>query len=103
MPSVRVRTAVSWTSSNPPPARSSSLRRWGRGSGSPSALANASTRKGARASTVDASGYAKSVDAVLQEIGAGNVYQANFSQRLSTEAAIDSWRLYRALRAENPE
>lgn len=54
------------------------------------------------ASTVDASGYAKAVDTVLQEIGAGNVYQANFSQRLKIEAKVDPWDLYRALRIHNP-
>ena len=37
-------------------------------------------------STVDASGYVKAVDTVLQEIASGNVYQANFSQRLSVDA-----------------
>ncbi len=53
-------------------------------------------------STVDASEYAKAVDTVLHEIGSGNVYQANFSQRLSIDAPIDSWSLYRFLRAHNP-
>jgi para-aminobenzoate synthetase component 1 len=53
-------------------------------------------------STADASSYAKAVDAILQEIGAGNVYQANFSQRLSVDAAVDPWSIYRALRKHNP-
>ncbi len=53
-------------------------------------------------STVDASGYAKAVDTVLQEIAAGNVYQSNFSQRLTVEAKIDPWEIYRALRIHNP-
>jgi len=53
-------------------------------------------------STTDASGYAKAVDTILEEIAAGNVYQANFSQRLSMPAAADPWRLYQALRARNP-
>ena len=53
-------------------------------------------------STVDASGYAKAVDSILEEIAAGNVYQANFSQRLTVEAEIDPWRIYRALRSQNP-
>lgn len=53
-------------------------------------------------STADASGYAKAVDAILHEIGAGNVYQANFSQRLSVEADIDPWQIYRSLRRRNP-
>jgi para-aminobenzoate synthetase component 1 len=53
-------------------------------------------------STSDASGYAKAVDGVLEEIGAGNVYQANFSQRLCIDADVDPWRLYSALRKHNP-
>jgi para-aminobenzoate synthetase component 1 len=53
-------------------------------------------------STSDASGYAKSVDTILQEIGDGNVYQANFSQRLTIDAPIDPWHLYGALRRHNP-
>jgi aminodeoxychorismate synthase component I len=53
-------------------------------------------------STVDASGYAKAVDTILEEIASGNVYQANYSQRLTVEAATDPWRLYQALRKHNP-
>jgi len=53
-------------------------------------------------STTDASGYAKAVDTILEEIAAGNVYQANFSQRLSMPAPADPWRLYQALRIRNP-
>ncbi|MEZ4290505.1 MAG: aminodeoxychorismate synthase component I [Myxococcota bacterium] len=53
-------------------------------------------------STTDAAGYAKAVDAILQEIGAGNVYQANYSQRLRAEADVDPWTLYRSLRRRNP-
>lgn len=53
-------------------------------------------------STVDAAGYAKAVDTVLQEIERGNVYQANFSQRLRVEVSTPPFDLYRALRAHNP-
>ena len=53
-------------------------------------------------STVDASGYAKAVDSILQEIEAGNVYQANYSQRLVVDSSADSWSLYLALRKNNP-
>jgi len=53
-------------------------------------------------STADASEYAKSVDAILHEIAAGNVYQANFSQRLSVEAEVDPWQIYQSLRRRNP-
>ncbi|MBK7949996.1 MAG: aminodeoxychorismate synthase component I [Deltaproteobacteria bacterium] len=54
------------------------------------------------ASTVDASGYAKAVDAILEEIAAGNVYQANYSQRLTVSVDADPWALYGALRRNNP-
>jgi len=54
------------------------------------------------ASTVDASGYAKAVDAILEEIAAGNVYQANYSQRLTVSVDADPWTLYGALRRNNP-
>ncbi|MEZ4334456.1 MAG: anthranilate synthase component I family protein [Myxococcota bacterium] len=54
------------------------------------------------ASTVDASGYAKAVDAILEEIAAGYVYQANFSQRLAMAVDADPWTLYAALRRRNP-
>jgi para-aminobenzoate synthetase component 1 len=53
-------------------------------------------------STVDASGYAKAVDGILEEIAAGNVYQANFSQRLTLDAPVDPWQIYRSLRLHNP-
>ena len=53
-------------------------------------------------STVDASGYAKAVDRILEEIGGGNVYQANFSQRLTVDAPVDPWQIYSALREHNP-
>ncbi len=53
-------------------------------------------------STADASGYAKAIDRILEEIGKGNVYQANFSQRLTVDAPIDPWRIYAALRKHNP-
>ena len=53
-------------------------------------------------STVDASSYTKSIDTVLQEIAAGNVYQANYSQRLTVEAPLDPWKIYTSLRAHNP-
>lgn len=53
-------------------------------------------------STVDASAYRKAVDTILEEIGSGNVYQANFCHRLSIEAPVDPWSIYRSLRRHNP-
>ncbi len=55
-----------------------------------------------RVSTVDASGHAKAVDEILEQIAAGNVYQANYSQRLTIGVPEDPWLLYRALRRHNP-
>jgi len=87
-------TRVEWTLSEGPMAPSAApLSR--RGTCAPAASLSIT-------STVDASAYAKAVDTVLQEIGCGNVYQANFSQRLSVDAQIDPWSLYRELRAHNP-
>ncbi|MEE8166979.1 MAG: aminodeoxychorismate synthase component I, partial [Myxococcota bacterium] len=54
------------------------------------------------ASTSDPSGYAKAVDSILEEIAKGNVYQANFSQRLTIDAPADPWILYGELRRKNP-
>ena len=54
------------------------------------------------ASTVDASAYTKAVDTVLEEIGRGNVYQANFCHRLSAAAPVDPWSIYQSLRKHNP-
>jgi para-aminobenzoate synthetase component I len=53
-------------------------------------------------STTDAAGYSKAVDSILEEIRCGNVYQANFSQRLSAVLGVDPWDLYTELRRENP-
>ena len=52
-------------------------------------------------STVDPSAYVKAVDVVLQEIAEGNVYQANFSQRLTVPLPSDPWSLYASLRRHN--
>ena len=53
-------------------------------------------------STSDASAYAKAVDSILDEIAQGNVYQANFSQRLTIDAPCDPWQIYTELRRHNP-
>jgi len=50
----------------------------------------------------DEGAYAKAVDRVKQEIGAGNVYQANLSQRMERPFDGDPWALYRTLRRLNP-
>ncbi|MCZ6784425.1 MAG: aminodeoxychorismate synthase component I [Proteobacteria bacterium] len=50
----------------------------------------------------DESGYAKAVTSILEEIEAGNVYQADLTQRMDLPFAGDPWALYRRLRAINP-
>ncbi|MDP7570332.1 MAG: aminodeoxychorismate synthase component I, partial [Myxococcota bacterium] len=50
----------------------------------------------------DEGAYVKAVDRVKHEIGAGNVYQANLSQRMERPFDADPWGLYRALRRINP-
>ncbi len=50
----------------------------------------------------DESSYAKVVRILLDEIEAGNVYQANLTQRMEIPYAGDSWRLYRFLRRMSP-
>jgi para-aminobenzoate synthetase component I len=56
----------------------------------------------ALAPDLDAGAYAKAVDAVLEEIAAGNVYQACFTQRCERAFAGDPLALYAALRRINP-
>jgi aminodeoxychorismate synthase component I len=51
---------------------------------------------------LDAAAYAKAVDAILEEIAAGRVYQACLTQRALRPFAGDAFSLYRALREENP-
>ncbi len=48
-----------------------------------------------------ASAYAKTVDAIREEIDAGNVYQACLTTRFE-RALRDPWRFYTRLRARNP-
>ncbi|MBW2270536.1 MAG: aminodeoxychorismate synthase component I [Deltaproteobacteria bacterium] len=50
----------------------------------------------------DANGYAKAVSQIKGEIEAGNVYQANLTQRMERRFLGDSWELYRTLRRINP-
>lgn len=48
------------------------------------------------------SGYTKSVETILDEISAGNVYQACLTERVETDFRGDPWSLYRSLRRHNP-
>ncbi len=51
---------------------------------------------------VDLAAHVKAVDAVKQEIAAGNVYQACLTYRTERPFAGDAWQLYRVLRRINP-
>jgi para-aminobenzoate synthetase component 1 len=52
--------------------------------------------------SVDERGYGARVEQLIEEIAAGNVYEANLTQRLSLPFAGSAWELYGALRRENP-
>jgi aminodeoxychorismate synthase component I len=51
---------------------------------------------------VDLAAHVKAVDAVKEEIAAGNVYQACLTYRAERDFAGDPWQLYRTLRQVNP-
>jgi len=46
--------------------------------------------------------YCRAVDKVKQYIAAGDIYQANLSQRFSAGFKGDTWQLYKKLRSINP-
>lgn len=46
--------------------------------------------------------YCKALEAVLEYIAAGDIYQANISQRFATQLSGDPWALYRRLRSRFP-
>ncbi len=50
----------------------------------------------------DPAAYIKAVDRVLEEIVAGNVYQACLTHRMQSEYGGDAWSLYQRLRGANP-
>lgn len=73
-------------------------------------LLGSSLPEGAKA-CFDAEGYAAAVEEIREEIAAGNVYQANLTQRIDLPCrepvspirdADIGWRLYRALRQLSP-
>jgi para-aminobenzoate synthetase component 1 len=53
-------------------------------------------------SSLDHASHLAGVEAVLEHIAAGDVFQVNLTQRLSTTWAHDAAALYRALRRESP-
>ena len=55
-----------------------------------------------RALALDEAGYAKAILRTLEEIAAGNVYQACLTRRLEREFSGDAWALHLALRRRNP-
>jgi aminodeoxychorismate synthase component I len=54
------------------------------------------------AQALDEAGYAKAIARTLEEIAAGNVYQACLTRRLERRFQGDAWALYLALRRRNP-
>jgi len=59
-------------------------------------------RFGTLGSTHDAKSYAKMVERTKEYIAAGDIFQANLSQRIHAEFLGDTLALYRSLRAINP-
>jgi len=53
-------------------------------------------------STFTPDGYRRAVARVVEYIRAGDIFQANLSQRFSAPFAAHPWRLYRALRDRSP-
>ncbi|MEP6745479.1 MAG: aminodeoxychorismate synthase component I [Gemmatimonadota bacterium] len=53
-------------------------------------------------STFTPEGYRRAVARVVEYICAGDIFQANLSQRFSTPFAAHPWKLYRALRDASP-
>ncbi|HET7042862.1 MAG TPA: aminodeoxychorismate synthase component I [Gemmatimonadales bacterium] len=53
-------------------------------------------------STFPAAGYREAVHRVVEYIRAGDIFQANLSQRFATRCDAHPWALYRALRANSP-
>jgi para-aminobenzoate synthetase component 1 len=51
---------------------------------------------------LDRAGYAKAIETALEEIAAGNVYQACLTRRLERDFTGDAWALHLALRRRNP-
>jgi para-aminobenzoate synthetase component 1 len=51
---------------------------------------------------LDEAGHTAAARAILHEIAAGNVYQANLTRRIARRCAADPWAVYRALRRRNP-
>jgi para-aminobenzoate synthetase component 1 len=53
-------------------------------------------------STFTPAGYRDAVARVVEYIRAGDIFQANLSQRFSAEFGVHPWQLYRELRARSP-
>jgi aminodeoxychorismate synthase component I len=56
----------------------------------------------ATAPALDQAGHAKAVERTLEEIAAGNVYQACLTRRIALAFGGDAWALHLALRRRNP-
>jgi aminodeoxychorismate synthase component I len=75
-----------------------------RASETPRARAAPAERRASRPCVdgLDESRHGKASERVLEEIAAGNVYQACLTRRIERETSADPWALHRALRRRNP-
>ena len=62
----------------------------------------AERRSSDRSSSFDEAGYGKAIERTLEEIAAGNVYQACLTRRIERDFRGDAWALHLALRRRNP-
>ena len=67
-----------------------------------SRAARASRRAAPASAGLDEAGYAKAIERTLEEIAAGNLYQACLTRRLERDFGGDAWALHLALRRRNP-
>jgi len=70
--------------------------------GAPARAAAPGDRDAAGPATLDAGEYRGAVQAILERIAAGDVYQACLTRGLEAPFAGDPWALYRVLRRTNP-
>jgi len=70
--------------------------------GAPSLAGSRSDPEGSPPARLDAGEYRGAVEAILDRIAAGDVYQACLTRGLEVPFAGDPWALYRVLRGTNP-
>ena len=73
-----------------------------RGSGTSASRARSRAAPPGVYSELDAGAYRKAVEAIAEEIAAGELYQACLTYRIDRAFTGDPWQLYRALRRRDP-